>query len=304
MNTRLCYNCNKEVEYIEKLEKKSYAYRGNEYTIEDSIKVCPICGEEVCLNMDDVENDTFFKTIYNKYLEQFNLNINSFREIRKKYNLSQEQFSKVLGWSKKTINRYENNQSIPQGEYLNLYKKLNSNNNELIKILNSRKDKLSLTEYKNILSKLQFKYSYKDCNMILSILKDNKLYLTQLMKYLFACDFLSYKKYDKPISSFKYAALPHGPVVNNYKELINYLIQNNYIKIEVLDEINYLIVSNYEIDEDLFDKQEIEILNEIKTKFKGKTSKNLSDWSHDFIGWKNTKTSSIINYEYAKKLNL
>ena len=304
MNTRLCYNCNKEVEYIEKLEKKSYTYRGNEYTIEDSIKICTICGEEVCLNMDDVEKDTFFKTIYNKYLEQFDLNIDSFKEIRKKYNLSQEQFSKVLGWSKKTINRYENNQSIPQGEYLNLYKKLNSNNNEMIKILNSRKEKLSLIEYKNILSKLQFKYSYKDCNMILSILKDNKLYLTQLMKYLFACDFLSYKKYDKSISSFKYAALPHGPVVNDYKELINYLIQNSYIKIEVLDETNYLIVSNYEIDEDLFDKQEVAILNEIKTKFKGKTSKDLSDWSHDFIGWKNTNTSSIINYEYAKELNL
>lgn len=304
MNTRLCYNCNKEVEYIGKLEKKSYTYRGNEYIIEESIKICPICGEEVCLNMDDVEKDTFFKTIYNKYLEQFNLSIGSFREIRKKYNLSQEQFSKVLGWSKKTINRYENNQSIPQGEYLNLYKKLNSSDNEILKILNSRKEKISLIEYKNILSKLQFKYSYKDCNMILSILKDNKLYLTQLMKYLFACDFLSYKKYDKSISSFKYAALPHGPVVNDYKELINYLIQNSYIKIEVLDETNYLIVSNYEIDEDLFDKQEVAILNEIKTKFKGKTSKDLSNWSHDFIGWKNTNTSSIINYEYAKELNL
>lgn len=304
MNTRLCYNCNKEVKYIEKTEKKSYTYRGSQYIIDDTIKICPICGEEVCLNMDDIENNIFFKTIYNKYLKQYNLNMDSFKEIRKKYNLSQEQFAKLLGWSKKSINRYENNQSIPQGEYLNLYQRLNLNDNEIIKILNDRRNQIDELEYNNILSKLQLKYSYKDCNLILSILKDNKLHLTQLMKYLFASDFLSYKKHNQPISTFKYAALPHGPVVNDYKELMNYLIQNNYVKIEVLDENNYLIVSNSDINDKLFNKQELQIIDEIKSKFKGKNSNDLSEWSHNFIGWKNTKTSAIINYKYAKELNI
>ena len=40
------------------------------------------------------------------------------------------------------------------------------------------------------------------------------------------------------------------------------------------------------------------------SRFKGKNSNDLSEWSHNFIGWKNTKTSAIINYKYAKELNI
>ena len=296
---KYCFNCNKNIDYIEKKEQKKYSFRGNEYIIDNTIKVCPICNQEVCLDMDDIESNDFFEKLYNKYLEQYNLNLNSFREIRKKYNLTQEQFSKILGWSKKSINRYENNQSIPQGEYLNLYKKLNENNNEIISIINNS----NIENKENILSQIKLDYSYKDCNLVSLILKNKKLYLTQLMKYLFAIDFLSYKKYNNPISSFNYAALPHGPVVNDYKKIIDYLLLSNYIKIEIIDENNILFTSN-NYNEKLFNEKELEIIDEVKKKFDGKTASELSDWSHKFIGWKNTKESKIIDFKYAKELNM
>ena len=39
-------------------------------------------------------------------------------------------------------------------------------------------------------------------------------------------------------------------------------------------------------------------------KYGNLTSKQLSDISHDFIGWKNTKDGEIIDTDYAKELNV
>jgi hypothetical protein len=58
------------------------------------------------------------------------------------------------------------------------------------------------------------------------------------------------------------------------------------------------------VNKSLFSDDEIKTINNISTKFKGKSSKNLSEWSHKFIGWQKTNDSKIISYDYSKYLDL
>ena len=61
---------------------------------------------------------------------------------------------------------------------------------------------------------------------------------------------------------------------------------------------------NQKCDLNLFNKEELGVMKYIKNKFKNKTSKELSDWSHNFKGWKETENGHIINYNYSKYLDL
>ena len=42
----------------------------------------------------------------------------------------------------------------------------------------------------------------------------------------------------------------------------------------------------------------------IKDKFKGYSANELSDWSHSFKGYIDTKNGEIIDYKYAKYLDI
>ncbi len=294
-----CYSCDKDVKPIIKCEKNKYIYRGKEFMIVESVSYCPNCNS---ILLNDSLNDSMYN-IYNGYLKLFNLSFERLKEIRTNLNLSQELFSKILGWSKKSIVRYENNDSIPQGEYLNTYMILNENPYYIVKLLERQKNNFSNDEYYKILNILPFNKIYKTINTVLCILNDNKLCETSLMKYLFAVDFYNYKKKGDPITNLKYAHLPYGPVVDKRSDLYNFMIKNNYIKIEFTEtSTNFIVCADY--DKELFSKDELDSLNFVKNKLKGYTVNELSSWAHKFKGYKETKNGQIIDYKYAPYLDI
>lgn len=293
-----CYECDKDVEPIIKEEKNKYTYRDKDFMVCEEVRYCPYCNSEL---VNDNLNDAMYN-IYNSYLQLFDLSFKKIKEIRINLNLSQELFSKILGWSKKSVVRYENNDSIPQGEYLNTYMILNENPYYIVKLLERKKDNFSKEDYYRILNILPFKEIYKTINTILYMLKDNRLCETSLMKSLFAVDFYNYKECGTPITNLKYAHLPYGPVVDNRNDLYNLMLRNNYIKLEFTDiSTNFMV--NIQYDEGIFTKEELKNLNFVKNKLKGYTSNELSEWSHRFKGYKETKNGQIINYKYAKYLD-
>mgnify|MGYP005887589319 FL=1 len=218
-------------------------------------------------------------------------------------NLSQEVFSKILGWSKKSIVRYENSDSVPQGEYLNTYMILNENPYYIVKLLERQKNNFTEEEYYKILSILPFSKVYKTVNTILYLLKNNKLCETSLMKHLFAVDFYNCKENKEAITNLKYAHLLYGPVVDNRNILYNFLIKNDYIKIEIND-ISTNFTTDKDFDKKLFTKEELNSMKLIKDKFKGYSASELSDWAHSFKGYIDTKNGEIIDYKYAKYLDI
>lgn len=297
--TEYCYECDKDVIALVKSKKNNYTYRGKNFMVIEKARYCPHCHRELLNN--NLDNSMY--NIYNTYLELFDLSFEKIKEIRTNLNLSQEVFSKILGWSKKSIVRYENNDSIPQGEYLNTYMILNENPYYIVKLLERQKNNFSKEEYLKILNMLPFNEIYKTINAVIYILKDNKLCETLLMKHLFAVDFYNYKENGMAITNLKYAHLPYGPVIDNRNDLYNFMIKNGYIKLEFNDMgTDFIVDTSYE--KEIFTDDEIKSLDYVKTKLQGYTAGKISDWSHKFKGYEETKNGQIIDYKYAKYLDL
>lgn len=300
MEKMYCFECDKDVMGEVRVEKTNHNIHGQNVVIDERVFTCPICGTEY--DFDDY--DVFVHDINVAYLNLFGLSFEKLKEIRESLNLSQELFAEALGWSKKTITRYENAESLPQKEYLDTYICLLNNKDNIYNILKNNKN-LSKEKYYKILDRINVDIDYKSINVILYILNKVILNRTQLMKYLFASDFLNYKLFNKAISNFKYAHAPFGPIVNNQDALLNLLIKQDYIKLaSSVDDSAMLFAPLQDADLSCFNEDEINILNKIIDTFKGMSAKDLSDWSHKFIGWSKTKDGEIIDFKYASELEI
>lgn len=295
-----CYQCDVFVKPNKKQVKTNYTYRGKTFEVSEDAFLCPKCKNEL-LQEDILDNA--FENIYNEYLKLYNLSFEKIKEIRKDLNLTQEQMAKIFGWSKKSIVRYENADSIPQGEYLNTYLTLNENPFYIIKVLERSKSVIDNEEYYKILKGLPFYDQYKTINTALYLLDDNDLYETSLMKNMFVADFDNYYEYGNSITNLEYVHMPYGPVVNNRNDLYNLMLKNNYLEIDVIEN-STKFKSSFKYDEQLFTKEELNILKKVKSKLKKYSATELSEWSHKFKGWKETKNGEIISYKYAKDLDI
>ena len=135
-------------------------------------------------------------------------------------------------------------------------------------------------------------------------MKDNYLTKTQIMKNLFSIDFLIFKEREKTVTSLKYAHGTYGPIIDNKDEFLNYLIRNNYLEIVNDEEDKILFKPIQECDLTLFSKEEIEIMDKVLKFLKGKSAKELTEWSHHFKGWIDTKDGEAIDFKYAKEFEL
>lgn len=102
---KYCDECEKEVEtkIVSKIEE--YDIRGETIAVEAQVLVCTECGEE--LFSKELDNATLV-SVYNEYRRRHKLFFpEEIKEIREQYGLSQKNFSKLLNWEDRIINRYE-----------------------------------------------------------------------------------------------------------------------------------------------------------------------------------------------------
>ena len=173
-----------------------------------------------------------------------------------------------------------------------LYYKKNSH----IIFISSKKDDITTIWYQENL---------KTENVILYLLKGNSLNVTQLMKNLFAVDFLSYKINNKTITDLNYAHASYGPIVDKRAEFIDNMIKINIIKTTTSYNDDFIIFENVmEPNTSIFNDEELEVLKKAKKALKNKTATELTSWSHDFIGWKRTKMGQSIDFKYSEYFEL
>ena len=295
-----CFNCDKDVNALSKKEKNIYTVHKKEVAVDEVVFICPYCNNELI----NVNLDNSLYNIYNEYLKLYELSFDKLKEIRNSYNLSQELFAKALGWSKRTIVRYENADSLPQNQYLLIYKKIWNNKNEFLNILKSNKHLMDNDTYFKIYNSINIDLDLKTINVFLYMLKDNYLTKTQIMKNSFSFDFQSMKENNKPITSLKYAHGTYGPVIDNKDVLLSFLIKQNYLEFVNDEEDKILFKPTQECDLSLFTKEEIAVMDKVLSRLKGKEATKLTEWSHKFKGWLNTKNGKIIDYKYAKDFEL
>lgn len=300
-NKYYCWYCDKDIVPIKKEQDNEYVIRGEKVTVHEKLPFCPICNNQI----DDGKMDEHLQAGYDAYLNLFGLSFKKFKDIRESYHLSQELFAKALGWGKKTIVRYENVESLPQVQYLQVYKKIENNKHEFIKILNMNKPSMEEKTYNKICSLIGYQENLKTENAILYLLKNNSLNITQLKKNLFAVDFLSYKMSGKSITNLNYAHASYGPIVDKRTEFIDNMIKNNIIKTTTSYNDDFIIFENaMEPNINVFNDEEIEVLKKVKKTLKNKTAGELINWSHNFVGWKETKMGKEIDFKYVEYFEL
>ncbi len=295
-----CFNCNKDVEPICDLQTNIYIVHKQQVQIKEEVFNCPLCNNELF----DENLDSSLYNIYNEYLKLYDLSFSKLKEIRESFNLSQELFAKSLGWSKRTIVRYENADSLPQNQYLQIYNKIKNNKSEFINILKNNRGLLGDELYFKIFNIVSAELDIKTINVFLYVLKDNFLTKTQIMKNLFSIDFQSFKDYSKPITSLKYVHGTYGPIFDNKDAILNLLVKQNYIEMVNNEEDKILFKPTVEPDLFLFKKPELEAMDKVLDKLKGKNATILTNWSHKFKGWIETNDGELISYSYAKDFDL
>lgn len=275
-----------------------------------------------CKNCNNLVYDSYLDNEASKesirlYNLKFGISKEQIIELRKKYNLSQEQFAKIIGCAKKTLISYEKGNSIPNDIYLVTLKMLIDNPGILKNMVESNSYRYSEVELNNINKKIELNISdnneatiyngftelskEKIINIIIYFSLDGVL-KTKLLKEMFYTDFLYYKNTGASMTGLEYKKYAHGPVPNNYENILEVLENNNVIKynIEYFNDFEcHKIISKKQFDEKIFTKDELNILNKVKKYFEKFNSKKIEEFSHEEKAYVDTKSNDLISYEYA-----
>jgi len=330
---KYCEKCQEDVESNIIERHSSYTFKGETFDLIERVLQCP-CGEDL---YDELLDSETMKTLSALYQDRIGLSLKDIKSIRTQYGLSMDLFSRILGWSKATIARYETGKYIPDSSHMQILKQLKEKPETIDEYFKFNQHKFSEKEQHKIMGKLDnndqnmverglveaLNINYKmyektmdsgfssfDLNKFINMIlffTQNTVQKTKLMKLLFYSDFLNYKRNLISMTGMPYVRLPYGPVPKDHDLLLSTIEKSDFIDIEYdfFNEYTFInIKAKQEFDETLFNKEEINILKLVKEHFINFGSVAISEYSHKEDGWKNTEDREIISYDYADTLSL
>ncbi len=322
-----CDNCGSTDTYV-KNHEHIYQIKGKEIKFNSDRRFCSKCNNLVYdEKLDNIASEKGIE-IYNKL---YGVTKEEIIALRKKYNLSQELFSKVIGCAKKTLISYEKGVSIPNDSYLILIKSLIASPEMITNLVEANKVQFTDKEYNKINNKISIflannekqlllneEYSpteyngytkfnkEKVYNMII-FLADNTILKTKLLKEMFYADFLFYKENCKSITGLEYCKLPFGPVPDGFETILLNEYQEgmiDYKPVITSSKEYYEIAAKKKFNKDLFTKEELDVLAKIKKYFKDYNVKKIVDYSHKEKAYTDTNDCAKISYDYSFDINL
>lgn len=322
-----CDNCGSTDTYV-KNHEHIYQIKGKEIKFNSDRRFCSICNNLV---YDEKLDNTASEKGIEVYNKLYGVTKEEIIALRKKYNLSQELFSKVIGCAKKTLISYEKGVSIPNDSYLILIKSLIANPEIITNLVEANKVQFTNKEYNKINNKISIfldnnekqlllneEYSptvyngytkfnkEKVYNMII-FLADNTILKTKLLKEMFYADFLFYKENCKSITGLEYCKLPFGPVPDGFETILLNEYQEgmiDYKPVITSSKEYYEIAAKKKFNKDLFTKEELDVLAKIKKYFKDYNVKKIVDYSHKEKAYTDTNDCAKISYDYSFDINL
>ena len=159
-----CDNCGSTDTYI-KNHEHIYQIKGKEIKFNSDRRFCSKCNNLVYdEKLDNIASEKGIE-IYNKL---YGVPKEEIIALRKKYNLSQELFSKVIGCAKKTLISYEKGVSIPNDSYLILIKSLIANPEIIANLVEANKIQFTDKEYNKINNKISEFLANNEKQLLLS----------------------------------------------------------------------------------------------------------------------------------------
>jgi len=330
---KLCLICMEEHEVKTVIVKDKEEYKGEEVSFNAIY--------EYCVNADEyLETEVMIKAnslaMKDAYREKVGLlTSREIIEIRKKYDVSQKDFSKILDWGRATITRYENHQ-VQDRAHDDVLRKIDSDPKWFLQMLGRTKGKISDKAYNKYhkaaseqFRKMKNRYLmdsilalYADfegknitggvdlnLNKVIEIInyyasKVNSLHKVKLMKMLWYGDNVSYKRTGKSITGLVYSALPMGAVPEGYEQILDLEGVEFETVLYDFDRMGYKFhpTDGFQIKE--LTSYEIEILDTVIAEVGHLNSQEIIDKMHDEDAYKCTNINCIIPFSHAKKLSI
>lgn len=320
------------------IEKSILVFRKEEFEYNHKSYYCEDSGE----SFTTTELDEFnLNQVYNQYRDKHNVPFaEEIREFREKYSFSYADITKVLGLGVNSYSNYEKGEvpSLANAALLKAVinsegtlKGLIKSNNEISEsqrekflrnIAKVRKEE-ELNKRKQELIDYVFDYNflpdnfsgYKKPNfdklveMVVYFTEKVRVTPTKMNKLLFYSDFLHYKLTGVSISGTRYFAHTHGPVPKKFRTLFDYLSDQHIVDLISVQYPSGLVgeefikIPSKTFKSSLFDKAEIDILDEIVSKFEKYNAKEIRELSHEEKAWiENEKSKGLIDYNYSFEL--
>ena len=187
---------------------KTMNFRGVDINFQVEHHVCPVCGIEAG---DIDQTATTQKAISDAYRQKVNLLTgNEIREGRSKLKLSQEALAKRMNVGIASIKRWEGgliqSKAMDKALRLALQGQIPGDNYTGNRTFSIPRIKLVLRQFESILGKR------------ILIKRDKMLFAA---KYLWYVDMVAFRELGESMTGSTYAALPYGPQLNNYRDLID-----------------------------------------------------------------------------------
>lgn len=329
----LCECCMEEHEVltVETLEKN--IFKGVEVEYKAIYKYCDKADEY--FESDDMIaiNDIAMKNDYRK--KNNLLTSDEICNIRAKYGISQSDLCLLLGWGAKTITRYETHQ-VQDNAHDTILKKINSDPDWFITLLNESKDDLSEASYKKyfenatkLFEEAQDTYLRKsiiaryakqsidacgntelNIDKVIDVIcyfansdKVKNLFKVKLMKMLWYVDSLSYKRRGFSMTGLVYRAQNMGAVPIAHEAILQ-LKGISYEEIEFAESTGYRFIKNNNTQYTTLSDDDKAILNDIIDHFGEMSKDQIVQQMHKETAYIETAQHDIIQYKYANDLSI
>lgn len=250
--------------------KKEISFKGVEIAVEAEAYVCRKCGLEAGTPQTAGALQRAIADAYRA--KQNRLTSEEIKNLRKSCNLTQHQLAEKMRVGIASIKRWETgtvqSASMDHALRMHLQRGIQGNNY-------SGNRKVSLSRIKLVIRQLEELIGKE-------LIKEGDQFL-YLGKYLWYADFLCYRQLGRSITGASYAALPYGPQLNNYRDLIDF--------IKTSDEKGAGPLSD----------DELRILKQVVERFPEERS--VYNAAHREKIWRDTETGALIPYSCAHELS-
>ncbi|RBP00001.1 type II TA system antitoxin MqsA family protein [Rossellomorea aquimaris] len=256
--------------------------------------------------------------------------------VRRGYDISQKDFSEVLGWGRATITRYENHQ-VQDRAHDDVLRKISSDPKWFLEKLHDAKEKGRISDkalakslheaneqYKKkknhyLIDSIYASYAdYEDAtaqgNTDLNLKKVveminylsekvNSLHKVKLMKMLWYADVVHFKRKEKSISGMVYNALPMGVVPEGYEQIV-LLDGIQFETVQYGENIGYKFKPAPGLEITELTEDEIQTLNHVISEVGSLNTDEIILKMHEEEAYKHTASNSPISYSFAKDLSI
>lgn len=287
-----CYQCGEEMRTQRARMPGEYA--GEKFLVETEAVVCPKCGYTT-LHASQI--DAFATKLADKYRTKHGLLTSvQIRTIRTKLGKSQEAFAKYLNVGVASVKRWE------------LGKVQDKSSDELIRL------KSSLAQAEQNVATILFNQGGESDefsggrNFSITKLGQSTLFFLQkaselriplgplhINKLCWYADAESYRRNGISITGTRYARLPWGPVIDDYRLVFRELQRRGIIETHGVNKLKPL--QPFRPNE--FQPGELRALESVWNRFKGRLNRIVAE-SHQERAWRQTGHAELISFRFVK----